>query len=174
MTSQSTPELLFSSHLFVLDRVATLAQAAINVEGSDGWADRLRHLTLSGSVVLKQDAGVVEWFEPLLRPFEHALPVSSSLHNLTASIAWVRAHQEEARAIANRSADLMEELLSSDGLLEYATSLWRGYATLATKYEHPRDHDFSSRIHLAANFVRFTCDTPLVHKAWVTTCRFIG
>ena len=90
------------------------------------------------------------------------------------SVAWVQAHQEEAHAIANRSADLMEEVLSSDGLLEYATSLWRGYATLATKYEHPRDHDFSSRIHLAANFVRFTCDTPLVHKAWVTTCRFIG
>ena len=35
-------------------------QMAVHVEGNGGWADRLRHLLLSGMVVLKQDMGVGE------------------------------------------------------------------------------------------------------------------
>lgn len=33
----------------------------VHVEGSGGWADRLRYLLLSGMVVLKQQTQAVEW-----------------------------------------------------------------------------------------------------------------
>ena len=33
-------------------------QMVVHVEGNAGWADRLRHLLLSGMVVLKQDTAV--------------------------------------------------------------------------------------------------------------------
>ena len=46
-------------------------QMAVNVEGSGGWADRQRHLLLSGMVVLRQAVGVHEWWEPLLTPYAH-------------------------------------------------------------------------------------------------------
>ena len=63
------------------------------------------YVLLSGAAVLKQQAmGIVEWFEPLLVPYVHYVPVSSTLHNLSDAVRWVRAHQAQARAIARRRA----------------------------------------------------------------------
>ena len=38
----------------------------VHVEGSGGWADRLRYLLLSGMVVLKQQTQAVEWRAPAI------------------------------------------------------------------------------------------------------------
>jgi len=103
---------------------------AIHVEGSGGWADRYKHLLLSGAVVLKQEAGVREWFEPLLEPWQHYVPVSSTLHNLSAAVRWAREHDAQARAIAARAAALMQRLLAPQVLVRYQTLLFRGYAAL--------------------------------------------
>jgi len=50
---------------------------------------RLRHLLLSGMVVLKQQTVALEWFEPLLLPWVHYVPISASLHNLSDAVLWV-------------------------------------------------------------------------------------
>ena len=113
-----------------MDDQARLFQMTINVEGSSGWADRLRHLLLSGMVVLKQDSGITEWWEPLLVPFVHYVPVSSTLHNLSDAVRWVRAHQAQARAIARDAAALVEAVLSPHALAAYFAHLLRGYAAL--------------------------------------------
>ena len=73
-----------------LSEQAAKFQMFVHVEGNGGWADRLRHLLLSGSALLKQDSGVVEWYEPLLVPGRHYVPVSSTFANLSAAIVWVR------------------------------------------------------------------------------------
>lgn len=54
-----------------IEEQARRFQMAVNVEGSGGWADRQRHLLLSGMVVLRQAVGVHEWWEPLLTPYAH-------------------------------------------------------------------------------------------------------
>lgn len=113
-----------------MEQQARRFQMTINVEGSSGWADRLRHLLLSGMVVLKQDAGITEWWEALLVPYVHYVPVSSTLHNLSDAVLWVRAHQTEARAIARDAAALVEALLSPHALVAYFAHLLRGYAAL--------------------------------------------
>ena len=105
-------------------------QMAIHVEGSNGWADRLRHLMLSGLLVLKQDSGVKEGFEPLLLPYVHYVPVSSDLSNLSAAVRWVRAHQDEAREMARRAGEVATEALTSHALAAYAAALFRGYAEM--------------------------------------------
>ena len=60
-----------AAHLSLPRQVSSF-QMAVHVEGNGGWADRLRHLLLSGFCVLKQASGVSEWWEPALRPWVRA------------------------------------------------------------------------------------------------------
>ena len=105
-------------------------QMAVHVEGNGGWADRLRHLLLSGMVVLKQDVGVSEWWEPALRPWVHYVPLSSTLHNLSDAVEWVIAHPLEAQGIAAAAGRLVEGLFSTSSLVTFSVALLRGYASV--------------------------------------------
>ncbi len=113
-----------------LGEQASRFQMVVHVEGNGGWADRLRHLLLSGMVVLKQASGVLEWWEPLLRPWVHFVPVSSDLQNLTDAVAWVRQHPLAARNIATAAAELVEKILSTRAQRAYVASILRRYARL--------------------------------------------
>ena len=93
--------------------------AAPYVAGNGGWADRLRHLLLSGAVVLKQETGVGEWWEPLLKPWRHFVPVSSTLHNLSAAVSWVRRSREGA---THRPHDTTDPTLHTDPILYMYTT----------------------------------------------------
>lgn len=105
-------------------------QMAVHVEGNGGWADRLRHLLLSGMVVLRQQMGVTEWWEAGLRPWVHYVPVSSTLHNLSEAVWWVRNHSAQAKEMADAAARFVERVLSTRALEAYAVALYRGYAGL--------------------------------------------
>ena len=105
-------------------------QMLVHVEGNGGWADRLRHLLTSGAVVLRQEMGVVEWFEPLLQPWVHYVPVSSDLGNLSDAVRWVRANGGAARRMADAGAKLVDEALSARAMERYMRALLRGYAEL--------------------------------------------
>ena len=131
-------------------------QMAVNVEGSGGWADRQRHLLLSGMVVLNQQVGVHEWWEPLLRPYAHYVPVDSRLRNLSDAVQWVRQHQAEARAMARDAAETLEEALSLEALAAYSADIFRGVAALDAQHR-PSQPDPSRPPFAAA---RFEC-TPV-------------
>lgn len=62
------------------------------MEGVGGWADRLKHLLLSHAALIKQDSGVTEWFEPLMQPYVHFVPVSSKLVNLSNAVRHAHTH----------------------------------------------------------------------------------
>ena len=102
----------------------------VHVEGNGGWADRLRHLLLSGAVVLKQEMGVVEWFEPLLQPWVHYVPVSSDLGNLSDAVRWARVHDVRAQRMPAAAAATIERALSTRALLAYVRELVARYARL--------------------------------------------
>ena len=90
----------------------------------------IRESLLSGAVVLKQEMGVVEWFEPLLQPWVHYVPVSSDLGNLSDAVRWVRANGGAARRMADAGAKLVDEALSARAMERYMRALLRGYAEL--------------------------------------------
>ncbi|KAL1520364.1 hypothetical protein AB1Y20_021953 [Prymnesium parvum] len=102
----------------------------VHVEGVAGWADRLRHLLLSGALVLKQDLGVKEWFEPLLTPFVHYVPVSSNLHNLSLAVAWARENDAAARRIALAGARRIAQICSTRAMAYYQMQVFQRYAHL--------------------------------------------
>jgi len=102
----------------------------VHVEGVGGWADRLKHLLLSHAVVLKQQMGVSEWFEPLLEPFVHYVPVSSKLLNISDAVHWLNQHEVQAQAIARAAAALGLEVLAVGALSTYMENLLVGYMRL--------------------------------------------
>lgn len=126
----------------------------LHLEGHGGWADRLKHLLLSGATVIKQDMGAVEWFEPLLRPGEHYLPVESDLSNLTAVIISARAHDSEARQVAMRSVEWSRRFMSATMVVEYTMALYAGYAGL---FRSP------APLKQRADAVRFSCWPAIVN-----------
>ena len=130
-------------------------QMVVHVEGVGGWADQLRHLLTSGMVVLKQDAGVTEWWEVLLKPWVHYVPIDSALANLSHAVLWVRHHTEQARRIAKAGAELVEDVLSSSSLVRYTRSLLQGYV------------HFLRHSHVVRDFMKqMSIERPL--PAWAT------
>ena len=81
-------------------------------------------------MLLKQQMGVQEFWEPLLLPWRHYVPLASDLSNLTDGVRWVREQPERARAMAAAAAELVETALSEAGLAAYTLALVRGYAQL--------------------------------------------
>jgi len=118
------------------DKALTLAEQTrrfryvVHVEGVGGWADRLKHLLLSHAALIKQDSGVGEWFEPLLRASEHYMPVASDLSNISEAVLWLRSHDAEARRMARAASEAAGRFLSTAALTAYMEALTVGYARL--------------------------------------------
>lgn len=75
---------------------------AIDIDGhTNTWSNLLVRM-LFGCCVLKVESpfGYRQWYYDRIRPFEHYVPVRSDLSDLHEKIDWVRAHDAEARAIA--------------------------------------------------------------------------
>lgn len=144
-----------SDRLMSLEAQAARFKYLVHVEGVGGWADRLRHLLLLGTPVLKQDMGVTEWFEPLLVAGRHYIPVSSTMSNLSRAVIWAREHDEAARRIGMEGAALAERILSPQALLFYQRKLIAGYARLWSR----KNGRHSTRATPSNVTARFECET---------------
>lgn len=148
-------------HLTLAEQAARF-RYVVNVEGNGGWADRLRQLLLSGMVVLQQDMPAREWFEPLLRPWEHYVPVSSTLHNLSAAVDWVRAHDAKARRMQAAAASVLEEVLSVRAMVMYQTEVFRRYSALwrGPRPLQPPTSALAAEVHCELNATAAPPDGP--------------
>ena len=139
----------------------------VHVEGIAGWADRLRHVLLSGATVLKQEMGVSEWFEPLLKPWQHYVPVSSTLGNLSDAVRWAQTHDKEARRIAANAASLIEGVLSEAAVVYYQTELFSRYAALWRG-------DKNLQRPVARSLGELKCSVRPQGKLWDTECALLN
>ena len=53
-----------------------------------------------GSTIFKQDSFSSEYFYPLLRPWEHYVPLATNLEDVREKVQWADANPARARAIA--------------------------------------------------------------------------
>ncbi len=71
----------------------------IDIDGvANAWGSMERFLC--GSCVLKVGTPFEMWFYPMIRPWEHYVPVAADLSDLEARIDWCLSHPREARAVA--------------------------------------------------------------------------
>jgi hypothetical protein len=85
---------------------------AIDIDGyTNTWSNLLIRM-LYGCCVLKVGSqfGFRQWYYDELQPFEHYVPVAADMSDFAEKIEWVRSHDTEAKAIAERGQALARTL----------------------------------------------------------------
>jgi hypothetical protein len=100
----------------------------VDVDGNSCSYERYFWLLLSNSLVIKQATPNIQWYYGGLEPYKHYLPVKEDLSDLLEQIEWARQHDDEARAMALRASQFVEENLSSEDILVYLYHLLQEYA----------------------------------------------
>ena len=158
-----------------LDEQSSKFKYILHVEGHGGWADRLKHLLLLGSVVIKQDAGVREWFEPLLTPGLNYLAVQGDLANLSAVVDDARRLDKKSRSTAVRAVSWAETVLATPAIIEYAVALFIGYARLVRYEPRPHEHGVRYRCWPAViNTSHTECRNHALQGRQLTDCGFVS
>lgn len=101
----------------------------LDVDGGLG-SSRKRWMLLSGSTPFFQASTVYQWYEPLLVPWVHFVPVDKWFRNLVQHILWARNNDRKARKIARNAQDFAHRFLSDEAILEYTAVLLGRYGRL--------------------------------------------
>ena len=102
----------------------------LSVEGFGGWADRLLHLFFGDMVVFSQIHPCDQWFEPLLTPYYHYIPVAHDFRDLLGTVAWANAHPNAVESILRNGNRFAEKYLRREGMLSYVSTLLKLYSGL--------------------------------------------
>ena len=83
-----------------------------------------------GSTIFEQDSFSSEYFYPLLRPWEHYVPVQANLQDVPARLAWARANPRRAEAIAANGQRFAKKHLHKHAIACYWWQLLSAFAEL--------------------------------------------
>ena len=97
----------------------------------DGWSfnERLYRFLSSGSVMFRATA-FDEWYEDLMKPWEHYIPIRLDFSDLAEKLHWVKTHDREARLIAERARQLATRHLNTRSHKCYMNRLLFEYAKI--------------------------------------------
>lgn len=101
---------------------------AVYLEGSCGWADRLKYLLAHGFVIFIQSTSCHEWFFPLLRPWIHYIPIKNDLLDLVEMINWAKNNDIRSRIISDNARTFALEYLAKDAWRRYFREVIKLYA----------------------------------------------
>lgn len=166
---------------FVVDDFLTLKQQqerfrfVISAEGWAGWTDRLLLLLASEMVVLNQDHPCSQWFEPLLRPFEHFIPVRNDFRDVATRVRWARENPSATLAILRHAHTFANKHLTQSGILAYTVGVLSRYSRAMTYHPVAKEHslpfaDFLALLDEALSIRRQKAECtviPVVHSVAV-------
>ncbi len=119
------------STFMTLDTQADKYKYVLSVEGFAGWADRLSQLlSLQTMVVFNQDHPCDQWFEPLLKPYVHYVPIANDFSDLPAKIIWANRNPHMTEQILNASSHFANRYLTSEGIIAYMYTIIKQYTEL--------------------------------------------
>ena len=107
----------------------------INVNGHVR-AFRLSYELGMGSVVLAAKTHYHLWFEHILKPYEHYVPIKEDLSDLISQLEWCETHQEKCTEIANGARNFYERYLCKKGILDYLQQSLITIQEMFTSYRH--------------------------------------
>lgn len=107
-----------------------LYKYVIHAEGNSFWADRLLLQMFGSSVIMKQMTPCGMFFEPLLEPYVHYVPVDFKFERLALQTLWARRNDEKARGIVLKARRFAGEYLSVAGVQTFVDELLVQYAGL--------------------------------------------
>jgi len=103
----------------------------IHVEGHV-QAYRLSIELAMRSVILLVQSRYRLWYEPLLQPWVHYVPVAADFSDLSERIDWCLEHDEECRQIAEQARAFYDTYLTKSYCLEYLSHLLRTLSDVCT------------------------------------------
>lgn len=90
----------------------------INIEGNIA-AFRLTLELSYGSVILFVQNDFSLWYQKLLKPWVHYVPVKPDLSDLMEQISWCRSHDDECRVIASNALKFYHKYITIDSVYDY-------------------------------------------------------
>ena len=90
----------------------------INVNGHVR-AFRLSYELGMGSVILTAKTHYYLWFEHILKPYEHYVPIKEDISDLISQLEWCETNQEKCEKIAENARNFYEKYLCREGILDY-------------------------------------------------------
>eukprot|EP00871_Galdieria_phlegrea_P000543 jgi/Galph1/148/GphlegSOOS_G4975.1 len=101
----------------------------LDVDGGLG-SSRKRGILSSGSVLFAQTSMWKQWYEPLLIPFYHYIPVSHNMEDLIERVLWARKNDANLKLISQQALEFSSEILSIEAIQEYWSILLLAYTKL--------------------------------------------
>ena len=85
----------------------------------NSWSSLLSEALWSNSVVLRQDSIMYEWYESMMIPWTHYIPVKYDLSDLISRIQWAKAHPVECNKIAQAATAFALKFFNEAAKLKY-------------------------------------------------------
>lgn len=140
-----------------LDEQERLYKYVISVEGYGGWTDRLFSLIRRSMIVFDQEHPCDQWFEPMLKPFLHYIPISHDFRNLVGRVDWANQHPNAVKSIQREARKFAKRYLSSQGVLDYISAILQEYQRLIIYKPMIRKNSYPITILWDSNFRNMYC-----------------
>ena len=99
----------------------------INIDGHQK-TNRFSYLLQSGSLILNVESKYVignqRWYDHLLIPFKHYIPVKYDLSDLEEVILWCRLNDDKCKLIVQNALDLYNNYFTKKQLTKYTANLF--------------------------------------------------
>lgn len=102
----------------------------VHAEGNSFWADRLLFMLFGSNAILKQSTPCGMFFEQLLKPFVHFLPVRQDFADVADAVKWARAHDKDVKQIVMNAREFAGTYLTTAAVQTYVDELLSEYANL--------------------------------------------
>ncbi len=110
----------------------------INIDGHVS-AFRLSLEMSMGSVILLVQSEYSLWFEHLMKPGFHYIPIKADLSDLIEKIEWCANNDRICEQIAKNSVQFYHTYLTKDGVLDYLQQLMYKISNACCNYRHIKD-----------------------------------
>ena len=132
------PSIMHEMNVFLKPRIPMNKQLSykymINIDGHSA-TNRFSYLLQSGCLILNVESKYVignqRWYDHLLKPYVHYVPIKYDLSNLEEIILWCRSNDEKCKQIVKNAKDIYDEYFTKDKLMKYTSILLN---TIANKH----------------------------------------
>lgn len=129
------PSIMHEMNIFLKSRIPMNKQLSykyiINIDGHSE-SNRFSYLLQSGCLILNVESKYVignqRWFDHLLKPYVHYIPIKYDLSNLEEIILWCRSNDSKCKQIVKNAKDLYDEYFTKDKLMYYTSVLLNSVA----------------------------------------------
>ena len=99
----------------------------INIDGHSA-TNRFSYLLQSGSLILNIESKYVignqRWYDHLLIPYKHYIPIKYDLSDLEEIILWCRLNDDKCKLIVQNALDLYDNYFTKEYLMKYTANLF--------------------------------------------------